>query len=297
MATLRTPRLMHTRRMADNQLGTFLRERREAVAPERVGLPRGERRRTPGLRRAELATLSGVSVDYLTRLEQGRDHHPSASVLAALADALLLAADERELLMRVGTLASAGAHCPRSPEPAREVRPTVRALLDSMEPTAAVVVNRLGDVLASTDGWVRLVEPIGILDDDRPNLVRHLFTDPRARSAFVPWEGAAAELVAELMADNRRDDPHLIALTDEVASLGGDDLIRRLGDTPSTPLRSGVIRLVHPTGVELRLASESLELSDAGPRLLAYLPSDQATADALDELRRNGSGRLRAVPG
>jgi transcriptional regulator with XRE-family HTH domain len=283
--------------MADNQLGTFLRERREAVAPERVGLPRGERRRTPGLRRAELATLSGVSVDYLTRLEQGRDHHPSASVLAALSDALLLTEDERALLLRLGAVASAGAHCPRSPEPAREVRPAVRALLEAMEPAAAVVVNRLGDVLASTEGWVRLVEPIGVLDDDRPNLVRHLFADPRARSAIVPWERAAIELAAVLSADNRRDDPDLIALVDEVASLGGDDLIRRLGDTPSTPRRSGVLRLVHPTGVELRLATESLELPDAGQRLLAYLPSDQATADALDELRLDGSGRLRAVPG
>jgi transcriptional regulator with XRE-family HTH domain len=72
--------------MDDNPLGKYLRERREAVAPETVGLPPGGRRRTPGLRRAELATLANVSVDYLTRLEQGRDRNPSPQVLSALAD-------------------------------------------------------------------------------------------------------------------------------------------------------------------------------------------------------------------
>ena len=73
----------------DHALGPFLRNRREAVSPSEVGLPTGKRRRTPGLRRAELATLAGISVDYLIRLEQGRDRRPSAQVLAALADALL----------------------------------------------------------------------------------------------------------------------------------------------------------------------------------------------------------------
>ncbi|WP_246097792.1 helix-turn-helix domain-containing protein [Rhodococcus spelaei] len=73
--------------MSDNELGLFLRTRREAVTPAEVGLPSGPRRRTPGLRRSELATLAGVSVEYLTRLEQGRDRHPSPPVLSALAEA------------------------------------------------------------------------------------------------------------------------------------------------------------------------------------------------------------------
>jgi transcriptional regulator with XRE-family HTH domain len=71
--------------MSDNELGAFLRTRREAIHPAEVGLPKSARRRTPGLRRAELATLAGVSVEYLTRLEQGRDRHPSAQVLVAQA--------------------------------------------------------------------------------------------------------------------------------------------------------------------------------------------------------------------
>ena len=188
--------------MAENALGNYLRERREATTPEQVGLPRGDRRRTPGLRRAELATLSGVSVDYLTRLEQGRDHHPSAAVLAALADTLQLSAHERGLFMRLGVEAGSGELCPANAEPAQSVRPSLAALLDSLEPTAALVVNRIGDVLAHTSGWTTLFEAVGLTDDEHPNVVRHLFTDPRARAAFVPWERAADDAAATLMSDN-----------------------------------------------------------------------------------------------
>ncbi len=88
--------------MSDIELGAFLRTRREAITPAEVGLPKSARRRTPGLRRAELATLAGVSVEYLTRLEQGRDRHPSAQVLVALADALRLSPDEGILPRRQG---------------------------------------------------------------------------------------------------------------------------------------------------------------------------------------------------
>ena len=176
------------------------------------------------------------------------------------------------------------------------MRSPVRALLASMEPAAAVVVNRLGDALAWTDGWARLFGPIGLLDEERPNLVRHLFTDPRAREAYVPWERAATEAVASLLATNRRDDPHLATLLAEVAASGDTELDRRLADTLAPATRSGVLRVLHPAGFELRLASESLELPDAGQRLLAYLPIDEATGVALDELHRDDQGRLRAVP-
>ena len=81
--------------MCPDDLGEFIRQRRESVSPAEVGLPIGPRRRTPGLRRAELATLAGISVDYLVRLEQGRDRRPSAQVLAAIADALRLGEEDR----------------------------------------------------------------------------------------------------------------------------------------------------------------------------------------------------------
>ncbi|WP_159059887.1 helix-turn-helix domain-containing protein, partial [Streptomyces scabiei] len=86
--------------MSDNELAAFLRGRREAMTPVEAGLPAGPRRRDPGLRRAELATLAGISVEYLTRLEHGRDLSPSPQVLGALADALCLPVPDRLLLRR-----------------------------------------------------------------------------------------------------------------------------------------------------------------------------------------------------
>src|SRR5690242_19606777 len=115
--------------MGDNELGTFLRARRAEVTPAEVGLPPGHRRRTPGLRRAEVAMLAGVSVEYLIRLEQGRDRHPSAQVLAALAGPLRLTAAERAHLQRLTKISAAGC-AGLAPEPVRTVRPGLRAVLD-----------------------------------------------------------------------------------------------------------------------------------------------------------------------
>lgn len=119
----------------EGELGSFLRSRREAVSPAEVGLPEGPRRRTPGLRRAELATLAGVSVDYLIRLEQGRDTHPSTQVLAALAEALRLSDDDREYLWSLAVISNGGTElcCPQAKATARTVRPTVQAILDQLD--------------------------------------------------------------------------------------------------------------------------------------------------------------------
>ncbi|MBA2496722.1 MAG: helix-turn-helix domain-containing protein, partial [Acidimicrobiia bacterium] len=170
--------------MIDGELGAFLRNRREAVTPAEVGLPAGQRRRTTGLRRAEVATLAGVSVDYLIRIEQGRDTHPSAQVLAALADALRLSEDDRDHLRQLAVISNGTELCPQAIAAARTVRPTVRALLARLEPAPAFVLNHLGDLLAWTDGYERLARPVGILDGDGPNLLWFTFTDKRARTAY-----------------------------------------------------------------------------------------------------------------
>jgi transcriptional regulator with XRE-family HTH domain len=170
--------------MIEGELGAFLRSRREAVTPAEVGLPGGARRRTPGLRRAELATLAGVSVDYLIRIEQGRDTHPSPQVLAALADALRLGEDDRNHLRQLSIISSGSELCPHARAAARAVRPTVHAVLEQLEPAPALVVNHLTDVLAWTAGYERLARPLGILDGDEPNLLWFTFTDERARAAY-----------------------------------------------------------------------------------------------------------------
>src|SRR6476646_2572466 len=118
--------------VSDNELGLFLRVRREAVVPADVGLPSGPRRRTSGLRRSEVAALADVSVEYVTRLEQGRDRRPSPQVLGALADALRLTASERAHLYRLTKAADPGFNCRGAITPARTVRPTVSALLDRL---------------------------------------------------------------------------------------------------------------------------------------------------------------------
>jgi transcriptional regulator with XRE-family HTH domain len=286
--------------MSDNALGSFLRQRREVVSPEEVGLPSGGRRRTPGLRRAELATLAGVSVDYLTRLEQGRDRNPSDQVLTALADTLRLTNEERMLMFKLGTISRSEEACPGVQPPDHDIRPSVRLMLAGLEPHPAVLVDRLGEVLAHTDGWARVFGDIGVLDTPPPNVVRFLFGDPRAHAAYPAWDLVAEAAGAELAADTRSDDPALASLLDAVEALdeaGGELLRRRVAGGPTVARRSGVVRLVHPTAGELRLAYESMAVPESEQRLVVHLPHDEATARALDELARERAGGLRAVTG
>jgi transcriptional regulator with XRE-family HTH domain len=275
----------------NNELGAFLRACREAVSPAEVGLPSGPRRRTPGLRRSELATLAGISVEYLTRLEQGRDRHPSPQVLSAIADALGLSTDER-LHLRLMTKRGAGLTCPAS-APASTIRPTVQALLDRMEPTPAIVVNRLGDVLAHTSGYERIAPP-GLLDARPSNLARYLFTDPRARTAYPDWERVATQQLAYLKIESYRDDPHIVDLTEELTVTAGAAFADRLASTTTLPRRTGIDRLTHPQAGPLTLAFEVLELPDANnQRLIVYLPADETTTAALSTPTNR---HLRAVP-
>ncbi|MDQ7910738.1 helix-turn-helix transcriptional regulator [Phytohabitans sp. ZYX-F-186] len=266
-----------------SELGEYLRGRREAITPARVGLPDGPRRRTPGLRRAELATLAGVSVEYLTRLEQGRDRHPSPQVLGALADALRLDVDQRfhlHLLAKPG----GGLVCSGRVTPASTVRPTVRALLDRLEPAPAYVVNRLGSLIAYTEGFRRLARPVGLLDGDPPSLHRFLFTDPRARTAYPDWERRADEAAAALRFEARDEgDEHTRELVDWLSVAAGGPFIERLSQPPALARATGVHRLVHPEVGELSLAYETLDLP-AGDyqQLVVYLPADEATGAALD---------------
>ncbi|MFI9400830.1 helix-turn-helix transcriptional regulator [Nocardia sp. NPDC052316] len=282
--------------MSDNELGLFLRTRREAVAPAEVGLPTGARRRTPGLRRAELATLAGVSVEYITRLEQGRDRRPSPQVLSALADALRLAPSERVHLHRLTKSADLGFSCLGGAQPLREVRPAVRAILDRLEPAPAVVVNRLTEVLAHTDGYHRLLAPIGLFESAPANLARFAFTDPRARTAYPDWSHVADQQVATLKHGPFRKDPHIAALADELTVTVGPEFTERVETVPSLPAATGITRLLHPEAGPLRLAFEILELSaDDDQRLIVHLPADEATAGALDKLTGLRPGALRAV--
>jgi transcriptional regulator with XRE-family HTH domain len=125
------------------ELAAFLRARRARLTTRQAGLPEAGPRRTPGLRRQEVAQLAGISVDYYIRMEQARGPHPSRQVLAALARALMVTADEREYLFRL-----AGESPPLLAGPSQEITPGIRHLLDSMPGTPAYVVDAAYNVLA-----------------------------------------------------------------------------------------------------------------------------------------------------
>ncbi|MEU8662253.1 helix-turn-helix transcriptional regulator [Actinoplanes philippinensis] len=270
----------------DNELGLFLRTRREAITPDEVGLPAGPRRRAPGLRRSEVAALARVSVEYLTRLEQGRDRRPSPQVLAALAGALKLSAGERAHLLRLTKVSDPAYNCLGGDTlPARTVRPTVRSLLDRLDPTPAALLNRLSDILAHTAGYERLMGPIGLLDGVQPNVARFVLTDERARVAYPDWEHVADEEVAALKQGPFRADPHIAAFADDLTVTAGEVFTRRVETVPGLPGASGVLRLVHPLAGHLRLDYEVMDLAaDDDQRLVVLLPADLETTAALDRL-------------
>lgn len=282
--------------MSDIELGQFIRTHREATSPADVGLAVGQRRRTPGLRRSELAMLAGISVEYLTRIEQGRDRHPSSQVLGAIAAALRLSTAEQELLARAAK--SSSGLCPAAAPPARQVRPTVRALLDKLEPAPAVLVNRLLDVVAHTAGYERLTGPLGLLDAQPPNLLRYLFGDPRARAAFPDWDAVADHHVRRLQLSASRDDPHLAALVDELGRAGGAAFTERFAAVPGVTATTGIERLAHPAAGPLRLAYETLELAGTDDlQVVVYFAGDDPTSAALDRLVGREPRALRAVSG
>jgi transcriptional regulator with XRE-family HTH domain len=283
--------------MVENELGLFLRTRREAVTPADVGLPAGSRRRARGLRRSEVAALADVSVEYVTRLEQGRDRRPSPQVLASLADALRLTAGERVHLYRLTKAADPSFNCRGEADPVRTVRPAVRALLERLEPTPAVLLNQLTDVLAHTEGYERIAGPAGLLDQPQPNLVRFVFTDERARTVYPDWDRVADELVAGLKQGPFRAERHMAALADEIAFRAGDDFVRRVQTVASLAKPNGVLRFAARGEGVLRLSYEMLELSaDDDQRMIVYLPADAATSAALDRINsRHGRPRHLAA--
>ncbi|GHF30150.1 transcriptional regulator [Kitasatospora xanthocidica] len=273
-------------------LGDFIRAKRDSIQPETLGLPDHGRRRSPGLRRSDLAVRAGISVEYLTRLEQGRDRNPSTPVVNALADALSLDPAERNHL-RYLTKITGGACAGRTrPVPApRDIRPTVRETLRLLEPGIAAVTNRLGDVLAHTSGYAAVLGAAGLLDTPAPNLTRYVFTDPRARTLFADWDDIADEQAFDLWIGPTAEASEW--LSTDLAPLAGPEFTRRLGN--HLVPRRGPLRLHHPAGPELRLHRETLELPDDSQQLLVLLPADDETAAHLDRLLTPAPPRLRAI--
>ncbi|PRY65919.1 helix-turn-helix protein [Glaciihabitans tibetensis] len=175
--------------MSPTDLGIFLKARRGHVGPDDVGLTSQPGRRVSGLRREEVAMLAGVSVDYYTRLEQGREKNPSPAVLNALSRALNLDADLREHVFRLAGLA------PSPFQPLQKsVSPSLKDLLASWSHTPALIINRQLDILAKNELAEALYADFSTVD----NIVRMTFIDPAGRGFFADWTRAAETCVANL---------------------------------------------------------------------------------------------------
>ncbi|HEY0937423.1 MAG TPA: helix-turn-helix transcriptional regulator [Trebonia sp.] len=196
-------------------LGQLLRSRRGRLAPDDVGLPAGTRRRTPGLRREEVALLASVSTTYYTFLEQGRTVRPSAQVLDALAAALLMSPAERRYLQVL-------AHGPDDgrggglvpPTPAEQLDPAVTALVQRLEPFPTLVKGRRWDVLAANPAARELFTDWATLPGGERNLLAWMLTADRAREVYLEWEPEARAMLARfrLSAARHPQDPDFEAL-------------------------------------------------------------------------------------
>lgn len=253
-------------------LGDFLRARREQIRPENVGLDSGPRRRVPGLRREELAMLAGISVDYYLRLEQGRDEHPSAQVLDAIARALRLDVKATEHLHRL-----AGLRAAQGPRPVAETAADGLDQLIDQIPLPAIVANRYQDVLAA-NAIARALSP-GFAPGE--NFLRWRLLAPAARDFFVDWDEATEVAVSGLRESAAGDlgDPRLRALIDELSA--GSDRFRELWARADVGYRTGILHMRHPVVGDLYLRRTRLSVPDSDADMFIYHPepgSDSAKA-------------------
>ncbi len=280
--------------MDRTELGTALRTWRERLHPTDAGLPAGVRRRTPGLRREEVAALAGVSVDYLTRLEQGRGPHPSDAVLTALARALRVNDAERDHLFHL-----AGGSPPRPGRIRSSVRPSVLRLMDRFTDLPAVLLDAKKDVLAWNAMGAALLGDLSAIPAAERNLARMSFG---GGSRMGGDSAERARLDRALVSDLRRsaarypDDPGLAVLVRDLRSASGD--FARLWDIRDLDERhSDRKTLRHPVVGAMELDCDTLLVDADDQVLLVYSagPGSPA-AEALDLLRVVGLQELREHP-
>jgi transcriptional regulator with XRE-family HTH domain len=286
----------HARLVNRADLADFLRTRRERLSPRDVGLPAATRRRTPGLRREEVALLAGMSVDYYARLEQSRGPHPSRQVLTALARTLRLSDDERDHLFRL-----AGEAPPERTAATRHVRPGVLHLLDRLGDSAALVLSDSGDVLAWTPLAAAMFVDFSELPDDERNLYWMAFTGPEAahRLPAEDREHVARAHVADLRATlaRRPDDPALPELVERLRA--ASPLFTRLWAEHDVAVRrQDHKRIVHPVVGLLELDCEVLLTPEHDQRLVLHTaPPGSESAERLDLLRVLGLQELAPTAG
>jgi transcriptional regulator with XRE-family HTH domain len=250
------------------RLAEFLRDRRSRVQPGDVGLSAGIRRRTPGLRREEVARLAGISVDYYSRLEQARGPRPSRQVLSALARALRLEEDERKHLYHL-----AGEVPGPVGGPSREVPVGILQLLDRLDDAPAFVLDAKYDVLAWNHMAVALLGDFAAITEPERNLVWQVFCGPRRVDLFPTpdADSFAEECVAALHVASARY-PDDLGIRQLLARLRANspEFIRRWERQWVCVSRGTTKRLHHPVVGELELDCQLLDIADRGQRLVIY---------------------------
>ena len=267
------------------ELATFLRTRRDRLRPADVGLPSVGRRRTPGLRRQEVAQLAGISVDYYIRLEQARGPHPSRQVLTAIARALMLTGPEREYLFRL-----ADENPPPAAAPSREISPGIRNLLDSLPDTPAYVVDAKYDVLAWNALATHFVGDLSAVPEQDRNMIRWVFRLP---ATALPWTDPETvrftrSTVADLRASYARypGDRGIGELVTELLGVSAE--FARMWEAHEVASSRPIIkRMVHPQAGPLEFECQILHIPGTGQRLIVYCAAPgSATQAAFRRLAR-----------
>jgi len=264
------------------QLAAFLRTRRERLDPRDFGLPSHRRsRRTPGLRREEVAELAGISVDYVVRLEQARGLRPSADVVEALARALRLEPDERSYLFGLTR------QRPRDDDkPATTAEPSLARLVDDLSPRPAMLMNHRYDVLAWNDEMARLFLDFGALPPSRRNAMWVCLMHPDMRERYVDRDRVVREGVAHLRTAwaAHPDDQVLSDLIAECVSLDAE--FARLWAAQDVKVNArGRKSLRHPEAGVIEVQFETLRpLQDPDQLLVIHRAADDESQAALDAL-------------
>ena len=257
-------------------LAEFLRRRRELLQPEDVGMPRGQRRRTSGLRREEVAVLCNMSTDYYSRLERERGPHPSEQMIASIAQGLHLSLDERDHLFRL-----AGHQPPVRGTTSEHISPGLLRILDRLDDTPAEIVTELGETLRQTPMGVALTgETTGYTGPER-SIGFRWFTDPATRELYAPQEheflsrmfASGLRQVATVRGPGSRAAHYAKLLLDRSAEF------RRVWEDHEIGVRPHEVKhFVHPEVGALELTCQSLLDPDQSHRLLVYtaLPGSES---------------------
>jgi transcriptional regulator with XRE-family HTH domain len=267
--------------MARSGLGAFLRSRRERITPVDVGLPAGRRRRTPGLRREEVAQLAFISTEYYTRLEQARGPSPSREVLAGLARALRLSDAERDHLHQL-----AGVPPGPPPGPSRDVRPSILDLVRRLPLAAATVNSAVYEVLAWNDLAAALMEDFSAVPPRDRNLARRAFLGPHSDGRRLYGVSDVEEFTRSVAVGLRaamaryQDSPEVTGLVDEL--LAGSDEFTKLWESGDVEaLRTLRKTFQHPLVGPVTVNCDVLDVADRDQHVVIYTadpgsPSEEA---------------------